>query len=60
MKRRLHVLVVYSYQLGMFKRYHFSMERIRKRYRFCQKWYRYQDKKGQGMDLGTEPPRILC
>ena len=48
MKRRLRVLVVYSYQLGMFKRYHFSMEGIRKRYRFCQKWYTYQDKRVRG------------
>ena len=58
MKRRLHVLVVYPYQLyiDVFKRYHFSMEGIRKRYRFCQKWYTYQDKRVRGWTSGQSLP----
>ena len=51
MKRRLPVLVIYSYQLGMFKRYHFSMEGI-----FYQKWYTYQDKRVRGWTSGQSLP----
>ena len=58
MTRRLPVLVIYYYQVGMFNRYHFSMERIRKRYPFCQKCYTYI-KRSRDQDLGAEPPRML-
>ena len=59
MTRRLPVLVIYSYQLGMFKRYHFSMERIRKSYPFCQKWYTYVKWSGDGPRGRASPHTLL-
>ena len=46
-----------NFKLSMWKRYHLSIEIIKKGYLFCQEWYI----KGCGEDRGAEPTRIkLC